>query len=148
MFVHGWSLVADSYIFHTPPLPLPCWCHLSPGGGKPITESGLISSSATAATWGEKEGRKEGRAKLLHPRKSSRQFAARHYRQQEMPEMLHIEMERAKGARGADRGEVDQTASSSCVCTCTLALASSLRKIAVMASVDFNFVHHMNEWSE
>ena len=38
--------------------PLPCWCHLSPGGGKPITESGLISSSATAATWGEKEGRK------------------------------------------------------------------------------------------
>ena len=61
--------------------------------------------------------------------------------------MLHIEMERAKEGRGTDRaGEVDQTASSSCVCTCTL--ASSLRKIAVMASVDFNFVHHMNEWSE
>ena len=32
---------------------------------------------------------------------SSRQFAARHYRQQEMPEMLlHIEMEKARGEGG------------------------------------------------
>ena len=51
--------------------------------------------------------------------------------------------ERREGG-GPGPGEVDQTASSSCVCTCTL--APSLRKIAVMASVDFNFVHHVNEW--
>ena len=49
----------------------------------------------------EREG-----GKLLHPRKSSRQFAARHYRQQEMPEMLHIEMEGARG--GGKEGKEDE----------------------------------------